>query len=85
MVSGSPLVLGHGVDGGFEGDGGEIRCGNHKKKSQDLEQKRRCVASSAGKIDLPEKQKSKRQKKFAGGNTNKQKLKLKEVTRLHKV
>ena len=32
MVSGCPLVLGHGGDWGFEGDGGEIRCGNHKKK-----------------------------------------------------
>ena len=56
-----------------------------QKKSQDLVQKDACVASSAGKIDLPEKAEVEKQKKFAGGNTNKQKLKLKEVTRLHKV
>ena len=56
-----------------------------KKSHKIWVQKDACVASSAEKIDLPEKQKSKNRRSLPGETQTNKKLKLKEVTRLQSV
>ena len=76
MVSGSPLVLGHGVDGGFE-DGGEIRCGKSQKKSHKIWGKKTLCCFFCWENRSAGKQKSKnRGRSLPEGNTNKQKVEV---------
>ena len=61
MVSGGPPVLGHDDVEDEVGFGVDVGVDVEKSQSEMSEQKDACVASSAAKRDLPEKQISKRE------------------------